>query len=73
MDLSPEMVALAEKAEAAEPLGCKFMVGDASKLDLGVEHEGRYDIILCIWLLNYAQNTAQLEAMVAGAFRCPKP
>ena len=69
VDISPEMVALAEKAEAQAPLGCEFKVGDASKLDLGVEHEGHYDIVLCSWLLQNAENGEQLEGMVAGAFR----
>jgi SAM-dependent methyltransferase len=73
VDISREMVALAEKAEAAEPLGCQFVVGDASKLDLGVEHEGRYDIVLAMWLLNYAEDSEQLEGMVASAFKCLKP
>ena len=44
-------------------------MGDAAQLELGVEEEGRYDIVLALWLLNYAKTGAELDAMVAGAFR----
>ena len=73
VDISPEMVALAEKAEAETPLGCEFKVGDASKLDLGAELEGHYDIVLCAWLLQNAETDEQLRGMVADAFRYLKP
>ena len=42
VDLSSEMVRLAEEAERAEPLGCRYLVGDAADLPA----LGAFDIIM---------------------------
>jgi SAM-dependent methyltransferase len=65
MDISPEMVKGAEaegqKATLAEGQKCSFTVGDASepfKLETGP-----FDLVLGVWLLNYAPNAEVMTKM----------
>ena len=46
-----------------------YIVGDARKLVLGTD----YDVAVAAYLLNYARNPAELEAMCSGVARCLKP
>lgn len=50
VDLSAEMIALAEEAENTQPEGCKYLVHDVLTLDFIDE----YDVVLGMYLLNYA-------------------
>jgi ubiquinone/menaquinone biosynthesis C-methylase UbiE len=71
VDLSAAMVQLARESEAAEPLGCVFEVGDCAELAL--DGEGTYDVVMAMWLLNYAKSEQQLEAFARTAYRYLKP
>jgi ubiquinone/menaquinone biosynthesis C-methylase UbiE len=71
VDLSAAMVQLARESEAAEPLGCVFEVGDCAELAL--DGEGTYDVVMAVWLLNYAKSEQQLEAFARTAYRFLKP
>lgn len=72
VDLSPEMIKLAR----AHPVsGCSFLVGDAETLDLRtaptsasvVMLEGGFDVVLAMFLLNYARSEVQLLAFLRTA------
>lgn len=64
VDLSKEMIALAEASEAQEALGCKYAVHDVLTLDLQQE----YDIVLGMYLLNYATSKAELNQFCKVAY-----
>ena len=61
IDLSPAMVRLAEQAEHQEPLGCTYSVGDATCLS--ADGGGGFDLVMGVYLLNYAQTAAELHGM----------
>jgi SAM-dependent methyltransferase len=61
IDLSQGMVDLAQQTERQEPLGCTYSVGDASKLP--PEVAGQFDIVMGVFLLNYARTPAELRDM----------
>jgi ubiquinone/menaquinone biosynthesis C-methylase UbiE len=71
VDISAAMVELARESEAAEPLGCIFEVGDCAELAL--DGEGTFDVVMAMWLLNYAESEQQLEAFARTAYRYLKP
>ena len=56
IDLSREMVALAEAEERRAPIGCRYQTGNASNLDLG----RTFDLVVSVYLLNYARTKAEL-------------
>jgi SAM-dependent methyltransferase len=60
VDVSPEMVRIAEEHERASPLGVTYRVADASDLPRDL---GTFDIVTAIWLLNYADTRDALLAM----------
>lgn len=57
VDLSPEMIALAQKEEEQEPLGCEFLIGDASELG----KVGSFDLVIGSYLLNYASSPEMIQ------------
>jgi ubiquinone/menaquinone biosynthesis C-methylase UbiE len=69
VDLSPKMIDLARAAEAEHPLGIGYLVGDGRDLRAGAN----YDLAVAAYLLNYARDRGELNAMCAGAARCLKP
>ena len=69
VDLSPGMIALAEKQEADAPLGIGYRVGDGRALDL----REVYDFVVAAYLLNYATTRAVLDAMCRSIARSLKP
>ena len=69
VDLSERMVGLARAQEANNPLGIEYVVGDGKNLALGAE----YDLAVAAYLLNYARNRDELDAMCRGIARCLKP
>jgi ubiquinone/menaquinone biosynthesis C-methylase UbiE len=69
VDLSPKMIELAQAAEAQQRLGIEYLVGDGR--DLGIS--GAYDLGVAAYLLNYARDRAELDAMCSGIARCLKP
>jgi toxoflavin synthase len=69
VDLSERMVGLAQAQEANNPLGIEYVVGDGRNLALGAE----YDLAVAAYLLNYARNRDELDAMCRGIAHCLKP
>jgi ubiquinone/menaquinone biosynthesis C-methylase UbiE len=59
VDLSEQMIVLANEAEKADPLGITYFVGNALDLDLGRQ----FDLISASYLLNYSENESQLQTM----------
>lgn len=69
VDLSKEMIALAEDSERTEPLGCHYLVHDVLTLQL----QGQYDLVVAMYLLNYAQSVEELQQFCRVAFEHLKP
>ena len=65
VDISPEMIDLAESSEKSIPLGCKYLVHDASTL----EKMGEFDLVVAIYLLNYAQTKGELRKFCEVAYK----
>lgn len=59
VDLSREMIHLAQAEESRRPLGIEYQVHDAESLD---RHE-QFDVVVAAYLLNYAQTRDQLRRM----------
>lgn len=69
IDISGEMVSVAQALEEREPLGVRYEVGDVSELRaLGQ----RFDIALAVQLLNYAPDIATTELMCRAVHRSLK-
>jgi SAM-dependent methyltransferase len=66
VDASAEMVTLGQRAEAAAPLGCRYLHADVNQLGVA----GRFDVVVAAYLLNYASTREELhrfcEAMYAN-------
>jgi SAM-dependent methyltransferase len=59
-DVSPEMIRLARKREAADPAGVEYLVADGAALpDLPA-----CDLVTAVWLLNYAGTVERLHGML---------
>lgn len=66
IDISGEMVAVAQQLEDSEPLGVRYEVGDVAELrPLGE----RFDVALAVQLLNYASDIATTERMCRNIHR----
>ncbi|HEV7347036.1 class I SAM-dependent methyltransferase [Telluribacter sp.] len=69
VDLSAEMIALADDSERAEPLGCRYLVHDVLDLDLGEQ----YDVVVGMYLLNYARSREELNQFCQVVYTHLKP
>ena len=69
VDVSSEMISLAEAAERADPIGCRFVYQDAALY----EPEAPVDIVTAIYLLNYARTTDELASFCRAGFRALRP
>jgi SAM-dependent methyltransferase len=69
VDISAEMIALAEQAEAAEALGVRYVVADVAMVAF---HEP-FDIALCSYLFNYARSREELRRLVENVYRLIRP
>ncbi|MCX3063521.1 class I SAM-dependent methyltransferase [Streptomyces beihaiensis] len=70
VDISGEMVAVADQLEKEQPLGVRYEVGDVAEL----RHLGRrFDIALAVQLLNYAPDVATTERMCRNVRRHLRP
>ncbi|HXY34066.1 MAG TPA: class I SAM-dependent methyltransferase [Planctomycetaceae bacterium] len=69
VDLSEGMIELARKQEAEHRQGIDYIVGDARELNL----PQKFDLVIAAYLLNYAQNRGELQAMCDAIARCLKP
>lgn len=68
-DISAEMVAVAERLEAADPLGITYRVADAAELPA----LGTFDTVLAIYLLNYADSPDAMLKMAHAVARRLRP
>lgn len=59
VDLSPELIKLAQEREAREQLGIEYLVGDGATLG----KIGDFDVVTTAFLLNYAPTKEALLAM----------
>jgi toxoflavin synthase len=62
VDISPEMVHLAQQQEQAEPLGVTYRVGAAALPRLNT-----FDLVTAIYLLNYAVSRDEMRGMCRSA------
>ena len=69
VDVSPEMVRLAEAEERARPTGCRYLNRDAAALVL----EEPVDLVVAMYLLNYARDANELLRFVQAAHDALKP
>lgn len=69
VDISSQMIKLAERQETQEPLGITYVCKDV--LELG--QVGVFDLVVASFLLNYAQTREQLAQMCRTAFANLKP
>ena len=66
VDLSKGMIELARQQEAAHQLGIHYEVADVRSLTA----MGQVDLAVAAYLLNYARNRSELQAMCDGVSRC---
>jgi SAM-dependent methyltransferase len=69
VDISPQMIGLAQQQEDAEPMGLEYRVADATTLG----KIGEFDRVCAAYLLHYAQNRHQLRQMAQTAYDNLKP
>lgn len=69
VDISREMILLAEGEEQRAPLGVRYLHGDAGELDVA----GAFDIVSAAYLLNYARTKAELLRFCQVAYRALRP
>ena len=70
VDISSEMIERARRAEAAEPAGIDYAVGDAS--DLGRFGAGSFDLVVAVFLFNYVSVDA-MRRTIAEVARLLRP
>lgn len=63
VDVSREMIRLAEASEVREPRGIRYLVGDAADLAALEGLGGPFDVAVAQWLFDYAATRADLRAM----------
>jgi SAM-dependent methyltransferase len=69
VDISSEMIHLAETKERENPMGCRYMVHNVATLP---ELEP-FDLVVAMYLLNYAKSKDELLAFCKAAYRQLKP
>ena len=69
VDISPQMIALAQQREDAEPVGIEYRVADAATLGKIDE----FDRVCAAYLLHYAENRDQLRQMAQTVYDNLKP
>ena len=69
VDVSAEMIRLAEAEERARPTGCRYLIRDAAVLVL----DEPVDLVVAMYLLNYARDADELLRFVRAACGLLKP
>ena len=64
VDNSTEMIALAEAAERADPLGCRYVCADAAEFVPATP----VDVVTAVYLLNYARTPDEMAAFCRACF-----
>jgi SAM-dependent methyltransferase len=65
VDLSPGMIELARRQEAAQPLGIRYHVEDARALDLAQQ----FDLVFAAFLFNHARDSNEFAEMARAVVR----
>jgi toxoflavin synthase len=75
VDVSKEMIRLADQREARERKGIRYEVGDAADLERVVERTGlgTFDVAVAQWLLDYADTRDSLRAMCRSLAQAVRP
>ena len=69
VDISKEMIALAEAEERKDPLGCRYVWEDAATFT----PPAQVDIVVAVYLLNYARTRDELERLFHACYRALRP
>ena len=69
VDISAEMIQLAEAEERARPMGCRYLIQDAAALVL----DKPVDLVVAMYLMNYARDANELLRFVRAAHSALKP
>ncbi|MEU1277938.1 methyltransferase domain-containing protein [Streptomyces sp. NPDC005805] len=69
VDISANMLKVAQKIEESAPLGITYRLGDASRM----EKIDNFDLVLAIYLFNYARTLSELQEMCTSAFANLRP
>lgn len=65
VDISSEMIEMAQQAEAATGLGVEYLIADVAAIDL----PENFDIAYCSYLFNYARDRDELRGLVQSVAR----
>ncbi len=69
VDISAEMVTLAQAQERDDPLGCRYVQSDAAAFT----PDEPVDIVTAIYLFNYARTREELDDLVCACHRALRP
>ncbi len=69
VDVSAQMVALAEAEEHRDPVGCRYVCADAAAFTPAAP----VDVVTAIYLLNYARTRAELDRFFQACYRALRP
>ena len=69
VDVSAEMIRLAEQEELRQPLGCRYLHQDVATL----EPTGPVDVVVAMYLLNYARTREQLRRICQACHDALRP
>ena len=69
IDISAQMIRLAEQAEAEQPLGCTYLQRDVATF----EASATVDVVVAVYLLNYAKTAEQLLRFCQVCHDCLRP
>lgn len=69
VDISREMIALAQAEEQEEPLGCRYVQADAAAFT----SNSPVDIVTAVYLLNYARTREELDGFLQACSRALRP
>jgi SAM-dependent methyltransferase len=69
VDISAEMIALAQTAEDHDPLNIHYLCADVARL----EGLARYDLVSAAYLLHYADDETELQSMCDNIAACLEP
>lgn len=69
VDVSTEMVKLAEAQERADPIGCRYVRADAADFT----PDEPVDVVTAIYLLNYARTREDLDRFCRACHRALRP
>ena len=69
VDISKQMIALAEAEERKDPLGCRYVCEDAATFTPPTQ----VDIVVAVYLLNYARTRDELDRFFRACYRALRP